>query len=354
MHVGLGLITCQRYPGDSRSDLVLYREALEIAEYAEELGFDSVWTSEHHFADDAYMPSLLPTMAAIAARTSRIQIGSAVVLAPLFHPLRLAEDAATVDLISGNRLVLGLGLGWLAWQFNLLGVDLAKRVAITVETIEILRQAWGLGLIDHHGPSFEISGVQVTPKPSRSGGPPIWLGGEAPAAVRRAGAIADGWLTDMPMPDEFERQLEQLAGGIQQASRAPDDVWVGGIWPTFVARSFEAGWSKIGGYFSHRVWKSADYRIRPGNSQLQPAPAPSQAELNDLRRRLITGDAEAIRDRIAVLRSLGGPQFVYIARLLYPGLPLKLQRDAIRRFAIEVMAELQAIPPRSETIARSR
>src|ERR671917_2017212 len=97
IELGFGLITCQRGPGETRTDAEIYADALSLAEDAERLGFDSVWTSEHHFVDDAYMASVLPVCAAIAARTSRVAIGSAVLLAPLHDPVRLAEDAAAVD-----------------------------------------------------------------------------------------------------------------------------------------------------------------------------------------------------------------------------------------------------------------
>src|SRR5712692_3144451 len=188
---GYGLITCQRYPGDLRNDTDLYREALELAEEAERLGFDSVWTSEHHFADDAYTPSLLPLPAAIAARTRSILIGTGLLLAPLYPPLRLAEDAAVVDLLSQGRLVLGLGLGWLDWEFDALGVPLGERARLTEEAIRICRQGWGEGLVE--GP-----GVAVHPKPARPGGPPIWLGGHVEPAVRRAARLADGWMAGEP------------------------------------------------------------------------------------------------------------------------------------------------------------
>jgi alkanesulfonate monooxygenase SsuD/methylene tetrahydromethanopterin reductase-like flavin-dependent oxidoreductase (luciferase family) len=105
-------------PGSTISFSELYRGSLAQVEAAERLGFDSIWLTEHHFTDDGYLPALMPAAAAIAARTTRVTIGTFVLLAPFWHPLKLAEDAAFVDVLSGGRLRLGIGLGYRAEEFE--------------------------------------------------------------------------------------------------------------------------------------------------------------------------------------------------------------------------------------------
>src|SRR5438034_8295207 len=132
--VGIGLFTGQVPPGSDRTFTQEYREALDLVRLAETLGFDSAWVSEHHGAGDGYLASLLPTLAAFAAATERIRLGTGVVLTPFHHPLRLAEDAAAVDLLSGGRLILGLGLAWRQEEFRMFGVPVSERVRRTAET----------------------------------------------------------------------------------------------------------------------------------------------------------------------------------------------------------------------------
>src|SRR5438093_6841821 len=142
VQIGIGLFTAQVPPDSGRTFSQEYREIVDLVRLAETMGFDSAWVSEHHGSSDGYMPSLLPTLAAFAAATERIKLGTGVLLAPFHNPLRLAEDAAVIDQISGGRLILGLGLAWREEEFRMFGIPIKERVRRTVETIEILRRAW--------------------------------------------------------------------------------------------------------------------------------------------------------------------------------------------------------------------
>ncbi len=186
IRLGFGLITCQRYPGDARSDEQLYEEAIDLAVEAERLGFDSVWVSEHHFVDDGYLSSLLPVCAAIVARTERITVGTGLLLAPLYEPIRLAEDAATVDLLSHGRFVLGIGLGWREEEFEVLRVPLSERAARLEGAVSACRQAWS-GQPVRGGPGLSYPGPYFSPLPATDGGP-------RPGSVRcpRLGRVAQG------------------------------------------------------------------------------------------------------------------------------------------------------------------
>ena len=175
----------RRLPGDSKPWAEVYDESFAQMRLAEDLGYDSVWLTEHHFSDDGYSPSVLPIAAAAAAHTSVIDIGVFVALLPLYNPVRLAEDAATVDVISRGRLILGLSAGYVASEFAALGVDFDRRSRIADEALEILRGCWSGDHYSFSGEHFTVSDVSVYPKPHTRPHPRIFYGGGSPAGRRR-------------------------------------------------------------------------------------------------------------------------------------------------------------------------
>jgi alkanesulfonate monooxygenase SsuD/methylene tetrahydromethanopterin reductase-like flavin-dependent oxidoreductase (luciferase family) len=184
-----------------------YRDVVPLAVAAEEAGFDSFWVTEHHGLPDGYLPSPLTLLAALGPATDRITLGTGLLLAPLHHPLRIAEDAVVVDRLSGGRLILGLGLGYAEHEYRAFGVDPTTRGAHLTALVGALRAAWT-------GEPFSceelgLRNVRVTPTPERP--IPIWLGGYAAAAVARAGRIADGHLIGRGDPHIVDAASAQLA-----------------------------------------------------------------------------------------------------------------------------------------------
>ena len=217
----------------------LYSEILDQIAWGENNGFDDVWLSEHHFIDDGYLPSTLPAAAAVAARTKKIRIALGVLLMPFHNPVRLAEDVAVVDVISGGRFELGVGAGYKEEEFEGFAVPHHERGARTNEALGIVRRLLGGETVTLKGKFFEVNKVRITPEPIQKPRPPIWIGGFTPAALRRGARYGDGFITpraDRAVYDSYVAELQKqgrpasnirFAGGHPWliVSNDPDKTW---------------------------------------------------------------------------------------------------------------------------------
>lgn len=343
VQVGLGLFTGQVPAGSDRTFEREYRETLELVRLAEALGFDSAWVSEHHGASDGYLPSLLPMLAAFASVTERIVLGTGVVLTPFHDPLRLAEDTAVVDQLSGGRLVLGLGIGWRPEEFRMFDLPLAERVQRTTETVEILRRAWTGRRFSFEGRSFRYERVRVTPPAAQPGGPRIFLGGYAEAAVRRAGRLADGYITDDAGLDDLRRYVGIAEQGARDAGRDPRMLGLAVLQNAFVTRDGDA-WAiarpgvvhQIGAY---TAWGAG--HDTPEHDSLEPV-----VEDEDEARRWTPAGTpqEVARALRPVVTAFGQRADLHlVVRLHYPGMDFETAAAATELFAEEVLPALKGI-----------
>ena len=170
-----------------------YPQALEEVVRGEELGFDSVWMEEHHSVVDHYWPSPLPVLAGFATRTSRVTLGTDILVAPFYHPARLAEDVALLDVMSGGRAVLGIAIGYKPDEFALYGAELKRRGARFEEQLAIVKGLWAHESYSFAGKYYQVEG-RLEPKPIARPHPPIWIGGWGDITLRRAATLADNWI----------------------------------------------------------------------------------------------------------------------------------------------------------------
>ena len=199
-----------------------FKEALEEAIYGEELGFDSVWLEEHHSIHNHYWPSPLMALAGIATRTTRVSLGTDIVVLPFYHPVRVAEDLAMLDVISSGRAVFGAAIGYRPPEFELYDVGLEDRGARYVEMLKIIRLLWTQDQVDYKGRFFQTKGC-IEPRPTQP--IPVWLGGWGELSLKRAAQLGDAWV---PGPtanlEKLLKAQQQYRAFLTNAGKDPVDV----------------------------------------------------------------------------------------------------------------------------------
>jgi len=189
MRFGIGLFSMQTHPKLKYSHEDLYRNTIEQVEIAEQSGFDSAWLSEHHFLEDGYCPSPLVMASALLARTTSIKVGTSILILPLHDPVRIAEDCAVLDNISGGRFHLGVAIGYRKEEFDGMNVPMKQRPSRIEEGIEILKKCWAEEEFTYKGRRYEYNNINVTPKPVQKPTIPIYIGAFEEPAIRRAGRL---------------------------------------------------------------------------------------------------------------------------------------------------------------------
>jgi probable F420-dependent oxidoreductase len=194
----------------------------QVATAAEAAGYDSVWATDHilvpekHAATFGQVIEVLVTLGYLAAVTDRLSLGTSILVLPQRDPILVAKQAAAVDQLSGGRLILGVGAGWMAGEFDNLGVDFRRRGRMMDEWIRLMRALWTEPEPAFEGEWFRFAGTVFEPKPLQAGGPPLWIGGNSDAAMRRAATLGDGWHPgglDPAALAEHASRLRRLAGG---------------------------------------------------------------------------------------------------------------------------------------------
>jgi probable F420-dependent oxidoreductase len=216
--------------------------ARAIARAAEAAGFESLWTVEHVIVPEGYeseypydasgkmqggdfvdIPDPLIWLAFLAGQTTTLKLGTGILILPQRNPVVLAKECATLDKLSGGRLLLGIGVGWLAEEFDALGVPFADRGRRTDEYVEVLRALWGDEKASHHGEFFDFDNAISQPKPV-DGHVPIVIGGHTAIAARRAGRLGDGFFPGKGSNDDLRQLLVVMRESAEQAGRDPDAI----------------------------------------------------------------------------------------------------------------------------------
>lgn len=214
-----------------------------FATKAEELGFDSLWMTDHialpvHIGsrypytkdgkffwppETPYLDTIL-TLAWASAATERIQVGTSVLIAGWHHPVNTAKALATLDVLNGGRTIVAVGTGWMREQFEILGSPFETRGSRTTEYLKLLRHLWTEDVINFSGKHFQFSGFKFYPKPIRKPSIPLWCGGKSTGVLRRVAAAADGWHPLYIAPDELESKLKELERYLHENGRTLDDI----------------------------------------------------------------------------------------------------------------------------------
>jgi probable F420-dependent oxidoreductase len=313
-----------------------YGQLLGQAALADQWGFHSIWLSEHHFTEDGYCPAVLSLLGNLAARTERARLGTFILLLPLYHPLRLAEEIAALDIISDGRIDLGIAAGYRPEEFRSHGIPVGERGTRMEQGIEILRQAWTQERITHHGRHYSFDALPVEPKPLQKPHPPMWMGGESPAAIRRAVKYDCHFMPTTTGHTSIPAFRREVAA----QSKSESDFSIALPRVIYVTDDPEEGWNELKDHllYQHNVycqWAVDAGMLRPDGGVVLDTPERLP------RHQYLIGDAQTC---IAALEALQAELNVDEITLwaVLPGFDIDKATRSLERFANQVIPHFQA------------
>jgi alkanesulfonate monooxygenase SsuD/methylene tetrahydromethanopterin reductase-like flavin-dependent oxidoreductase (luciferase family) len=315
----------------------LYREVIDQVAWAEERGFGSVWLTEHHFCDDGYTPSPFVFAGALAERTREMRIGTNLVVLPLHNPIRVAEDAATLSLISGGRFSLGVGQGYWQREFAAFGKELKYRPSYLEEGIALIRRCLSGSTDPFEGKRYSFTDLPVTPAPEHP--LPILAGGMQEKSIERVARVADGFLSTQN--DHHAMYLQALVG----LGRDPAEGRIyAGQW-AIIAEDPERVWSEIGDHALYQLnqyvswgafgppdvvpqFPDRDAIVQAGAYQLWDAPAAVDALVAMFEERPQVKDVHFFAQLPGESVDSGSARIEYIADKVIPAVRARLEHSA--------------------------
>jgi alkanesulfonate monooxygenase SsuD/methylene tetrahydromethanopterin reductase-like flavin-dependent oxidoreductase (luciferase family) len=337
-----GLVLCN-HPAASESLNLFFKDQIEQVRLAERLGGHTALVCEHHFEGD-HLPSPLIAATALAYSTSKIRVGTGILLLALYNPLRVAEDGATLDAITGGRLVLGVGHGYRPEEFAGYSIPLNQRFSRVEEGAKVIRAVWSDPKASFSGKYFKFDNITIAPRPHQKPHPPIWVAAKAEAAVKQAARIGDAWFSDPVTPlsvlderykvyketrrslgKEFEKIERPLFREVYVSEKDDQEAWNDVKQYGLVTYGEYYKW----GHFLDESGRAVD----PSNA--------SFAEFEDkLMDRFVVGNPSQCAEKLArIQRRLGITEV--LCRMQFPNMPHRMVMDSIRLLGEKVMPQLQ-------------
>lgn len=318
----LGLFVAAQYPA-GEDPAARLEEHLEQVRFVRDAGFRSVFAGQHFLPAPFQMLQSVPLLARLAAETGDMRVGAGILLLPLLNPVEVAEHAATLDVVTGGRFVLGVGLGYRAEENAAFGVP-ERRVRVFREKLDVVRRLLEGEEVTASGHGYRLERARLAPRPVQSPRPPIWMAANGDSAVRRAARLADTWFVNPHAAlAEVERQL-----ALFRAERGSEPEELPMLREACVAPTDEEA---VAVARPHLVRKYDAY-VNWGQSDVLPPTDTLRRGWDELRAgRFLLGAPETVLEQIGALGALGVTELVL--RVQWPGLP---QRDAMR--TLELLA----------------